>query len=144
MEDINVFNYSKLKLMNDNPSKIISWITILIVVFILFLIFGIFLKFHTYSNYIGYIDISDNYNLKIIVDEKSFPIKNNYKLYIDNKKYDYKIVLIEKQVGYYEVLINCKIDDALLINNNILTITFQKEKTSLIKEIIKKFKKGLI
>lgn len=144
MENINVFVYSKLKLINDRPTKVVSWITILIITFILFLIISIFLKFHIFSRHIGYIELNNNYNLKIIVDDKSFPIKSNYKLYIDNKKYEYKILSVEKQIGYYEILVSCNLDDDLLINNNIVTITFQKEETTLIKEIIKKLKKGLI
>ena len=80
MENINVFVYSKLKLINDRPTKVVSWITILIITFILFLIISIFLKFHIFSRHIGYIELNNNYNLKIIVDDKSFPIKSNYKL----------------------------------------------------------------
>ena len=144
MEDINVFNYSKLKLMNEKPSKIVSWLTILAIIFILFTIFSIFLKINLYSQHLGYIEINDNYNLKIIIEDKDFPVKNNYKLYIDNKNYDYKIININKQVGYYELLVNCNIDENLLINNNLVTIKFQRGQTTIIKELIKKLKKGLI
>lgn len=142
MENINVFNYSKLKLMNEKPSKIISWITILSIIIVLFIIFSVFFKYHLYSSHVGYID--NNYNLIIIVNNNSFPIKKNYKLYIDNKKYKYKIKNINKQKGYYEILIECKLDDDLLIKNNIITITLKKEQTTLMKELIKKLKKGLI
>lgn len=144
MEDINVFNYSKLKLMNEKPSKIVSWLTILAIIFILFTIFSIFLKINLYSQHLGYIEINDNYNLKIIIEDKDFPVRNNYKLYIDNKNYDYKIININKQVGYYELLVNCNIDENLLINNNLVTIKFQRGQTTIIKELIKKLKKGLI
>lgn len=141
MDDINVFNYSKLKLTDENPSKIISWITILSIMFILFIVFSIFFQYNIYSTYIGYIE---NDNIRIIINDNSFPIKNNYKLFIDNKKYNYKILNLEKNNGYYELLVKCNIDKTLLINNNIVTVNFQKEKTTLMKEIIKKLKKGLV
>ena len=144
MDNINVFNYSKLKLMNEGPSKLVSWLTIIISLLILFLIFSIFFKYNIYSSHVGYIEISGNYNLKVIVDDKAFPIKNNYKLFIDNKNYKYKVVNIVKQVGYYELLINCNLDSYLLINNNIVTVRFQKEKTTIFKELEKKITKGLI
>ena len=67
-----------------------------------------------------------------------------YKLFIDNKNYKYKVVNIVKQVGYYELLINCNLDSYLLINNNIVTVRFQKEKTTIFKELEKKITKGLI
>lgn len=141
MEDINVFNYSKIKLMNERPSKIVSWNTILFIILILFIIISIFLKYHIYSDYVGYID---NNNIRIIIDNKSFPVKNNYKLYIDNKKYQYEIINIEKKNEYYELLIKCNLNKSLLINNNVIKVTFQKETTTFMKEIIKKLKRGMV
>lgn len=141
MEDINVFVFSKLKLMNEKPSKVISWITILCFLVIIFLIINIFFKYNVYSNYIGY--IKDN-NIRIIMDDNSFPIKKDYKLYIGKKKYDYKVLNIEKKEEYYELLINCKLDKKLLIDNNILMVRFKIKKTTLFRIIVDKIKKGLI
>ena len=144
MENIDAFEYSKLKLINENPSKVISWITILIVTLVLFLIFSIFLKYNIYKNYIGYIDINDNYNLKIYVDQSSFPLNKKDKLYINNKKYKYKIIKINLLDNYYEILIDCKLDKNLLINNNIINLRFKKGSTTLITEIINKLKEELM
>ena len=144
MENIDVFAFSKLKLMNDKPSRIVSWITILVVFVIFFVVLGIFLNFNIYSSYIGYVEINNDYNLRIIINDKSFPINKNYKLYIDNKRYSYKITKIEKSNGYYELLVNCKLDENLLINNNILTVRFKKYSTTLMKEMLKRIKKGMV
>ena len=144
MENINVFAYSKLKLMNEKPSKIITWINILLLSLILFIILSIFLKYNIYSTHIGYIEITDNYNLKVIVDNTSLPIKKNYKLYIDNKQYNYKIIKIDKLSGYSEILISAKLDNKVLINNNIVTVRFKKNKTTIMNELIKKIKKGMV
>lgn len=142
MEDINAFEYSKLKIMNERPSKIVSWITILIILFVILLIISLLFKFNIYQNNIGYID--NNYNLRIIINDSSFPISKKYKLYIDNKRYKYKIIKIEKKDRYYELLIKCKLNKELLISNNIITVRFKKGETTLMKELIKKIKKGMV
>lgn len=144
MESINAFEYSKLKLLNENPPKVISWITILILFVILGLFFSVFFQFYIFSTYTGYIDTNDDYNIRVVVDKDIFPIKDNYELYIDNKKYDYEIINIDYYNGYYEVFIDCNLDDEILVNNNIVTVRFQKYKTTLIKEFIKKIRKGLM
>ena len=143
MEEIDVFAYSKLKIMNEKPSKIISWITILATLFFTLLIISIFFKYHLYSNYIGYVQIDNKYNIKVIIDDELPTLNKDYKLYINNHKYKYKIVEINKQVGYYEMYIKCDLDKSILINNNIITVRFKKEQTTLIRELIKKFKKGM-
>lgn len=143
MEEIDVFAYSKLKIMNEKPSKIISWITILATLLFTLLIISILFKYHLYSNYIGYVQIDNKYNIKVIIDDELPTINKEYKLYINNQKYKYKIVEINKQVGYYEMYIKCDLDKSLLINNNIITVRFKKEQTTLIRELIKKFKKGM-
>ena len=144
MESINAFEYSKLKLLNENPPKVISWITILILFVILGLFFSVFFQFYIFSTYTGYIDTNDDYNIRVVVDKDIFPIKDNYELYIDNKKYDYEIINIDYYNGYYEVFIDCNLDDEILVNNNIVTVRFKKYKTTLIKEFIKKIRKGLM
>ena len=144
MESINAFEYSKLKLLNENPPKVISWITILILFVILGLFFSVFFQFYIFSTYTGYIDTNDDYNIRVVVDKDIFTIKDNYELYIDNKKYDYEIINIDYYNGYYEVFIDCNLDDEILVNNNIVTVRFQKYKTTLIKEFIKKIRKGLM
>ena len=72
------------------------------------------------------------------------PIKKNYKLYIEGKRYEYEIVDIKEYDNYYELFIKCKVDKNLLINNNLLTLNFVKNKTTLMNEIIKKIKKGMM
>lgn len=144
MESINAFEYSKLKLMSEEPSKVVSWIFVLIVLLFLFIIFSLFFRFNIFSSYIGYVDINNNYNLRVIIDDASFPINKNNKLYIDNKRIDYKIINIEKMNGYYELLIDCKLDNELLINNNIIKLRFQKYTTTFMKELLKRLKKGMV
>ena len=143
MEEINAFSYSKLKIMEEKPLIIKYWINTLIIILVLFIILSTKVHYKVYSNYIAYIENNNSYNLKIIINDYNFPIKKNYKLYIDNKKYNYKIISIEAKEGYYELLIRCNIEKNLLINNNIITVRFETKKTTLAKELIEKIKKGM-
>lgn len=144
MENINTFKYSKMRMMNEQPSKIISWLTILIILLFIFILISFFYHFDVYSTVIGYVDINDEYNLRIIIDKKMFPIKKDYELYINNKKYSYKIVDIKEEQQYYQILINCDLESELLINNNIITINLKKGKTTLINELKNQIKKGMV
>ena len=143
MENLNAFNFSKMKLLNEKPSKIISWITILCILSLVFILISILFKINKYYITYGYVEIKDNYNLKIIIDKSSFPIKKNYKLYIEDNKYDYKIININEMDLYYEILVYCNLDNELLINNNILKIKFEIGTTTLMKEFKEKIKKGM-
>lgn len=141
MEDINVFVFSKLKLMNERPSKVKSWIIIIGILFVMFLIASMFIRIKIYSKNVGYVD--DNI-IRIVLNKDSFPINKNNKLYIGNKQYKYKVLKIESSNGYYELLIDCKIDKKLHIKNNIITVRFKKGEKTLWKIIVEKLKKGLV
>ena len=75
MEDLNTFNYTKMKLLTDKPSKVISWITILCILSLVFILISILFKINKYLNTIGYVEINEDYNLKIIIEKSSLPIK---------------------------------------------------------------------
>lgn len=144
MEEIKAFEYSKMKVIKDNPSKIISWITILILLLVIFLIISIFFHFSIFKEYIGFIDISDNYDIRVMVDRSFFPVNSEYELYIDNRKYEYQITKINHLDQYSEVFIKCKLDKKVLTDNNIINVRFKKYTTTLIKEFIKRIKKGMM
>lgn len=144
MNKIDAFKNSKMKIMYSSPSRIISWITIVLIIIISFLIISIFYKYNTYIKVISYVNINEKYNIRGIIEKKDMPIKKNYKLYIEGKRYEYEIVDIKEYDNYYELFIKCKVDKNLLINNNLLTLNFVKNKTTLMNEIIKKIKKGMM
>lgn len=142
MESYSAFEYSKLKLLSERPSHVISWITILMILLVLFLLFSIFFKYNVYEHYVGVIELENDYNLKVYVDKKIFPLKKDYKLYLDNKKIKYKIVKVNDAGMYQELLLDCKLDDNIMMNNNIVNVKFKKYQTTFLKEIIKKLRKG--
>lgn len=141
MDKIDVFKNSKMKIMYSSPSRIISWITIVLIIIVSFFIISISYRYNTYIEVISYVNINEKYNIRGIIEKKDMPIKKNYKLYIEGKRYEYEIVDIKEYDNYYELFIKCKVDKNLLINNNLVTLNFIKNKTTLMNEIIKKIRK---
>lgn len=146
MDDINIYYNSSVILERKTPKKIISWITILILLLIFILIFGFFFEYTKYEKTVGI--VKEN-TLITFID----PIKINKlnkKIIIENKKYDYTINSISEDYtilenkNYYEVILDVNLEDKYKINNNILEINIELEKTTLIKEIINFFKKGMM
>ena len=92
MDKIDIYNDSAIILEKKTPKKIISWITILIILTLIFLFLS-FLPFNLYKTKVGYVNIVDNNSYIVLpIDESDFPVHKNKKLFIKNKKYNYKIV----------------------------------------------------
>lgn len=144
MDNINVFKNSKMCIMYKNPSKIISWISIVSIFTFIFIIISLFYKFNVYISVISYVDNKDKYNIKAIVDRKTMPFKKNYELYIEGKKYEYEVIEIKEYDTYYEMYLNCNLDKELLINNNPITLNFVKRKSTLMNEFIRKIKEEMM
>lgn len=138
MDNLDIYNDSAIILDRKTPKKIISWITILIILITLFFFFS-FLPFNIYKPLVGYVDIVDNSSYLILdVNYSDFPINKNNELYIKNKKYNYKIVIIEDN----KLILKINLDNNLKIQNNIVTANILKERTTLFKIIKNKIKKG--
>ena len=144
MESMDVFKNSKMRLMNEQPSKIFSWITILFILMFLFIIIGFSYHFNVYKKALGYVEIGDKYNLRVIVSDDLIPLRKDYELFIENKKIDYEVIDIQNINQYYQVFLKSDIDENLLIDNNIITINFRKYQITLIDAIIRKIKKGMV
>ena len=138
VDKIDIYNNSAIILDEKTPKNIVSWITILIILFVLFIVFS-FIPFNVYKPYIGYIDIKNDDSYFISKLEYSdFPVIKNKKLYIKGKNYKYEIISIEQN----NLILKIDLDDNLKIQNNILTISILKNRTSLFEIIGKKLKKG--
>ncbi len=146
MDNIDIFNNSSIILYRKVPKKIISWITILTLFTLFIIIFGTFIKFKKYENTLGI--VKDNTLTVLITPDKLDKLKN--KLLIKNKEYEFSIKSISKDYiisdnkNYYEIILNITLDDNYKINNNILEISIELEKTTLLKETINFFKKGMM
>lgn len=138
MDNLDIYKDSSIILDRAIPSKIISWITILIALILLFIVFS-FLPFNIYKSMIGEVNIVDNDSYIILSQEYSdFPVNINNKLYIKDKKYNYEVVKIEED----KTIIKVDIEDDLKIQNNIVIINILKNRTTLFKIIKNKIKKG--
>lgn len=138
MDKIDIYNDSAIILEKKTPKKIISWITILIILTIIFIIIS-FIPFNLYKTKVGYVNIVDNNSYIVLPNNESdFPVHKNQKLYIKDKKYNYKIVKLESD----KLILKINLDNNLKIQNNVLTLNILKYRTTLFKIIKNKIKKG--
>ena len=111
---------------------------ILIILTFIFLFLS-FLPFNLYKTKIGYVDIVDNNSYIVLpIDESDFPVHKNKKLFIKNKKYNYKIMKLESD----KLILKINLDNNLKIQNNIVKLNILKDRTTLFKIIKNKIKKG--
>ena len=138
MDKLDIYNDSAIILDKKIPKKIISWITILIILMILFVVFS-FVPFNIYKTFVGYIYIEDNNSYVVLsINESDFPINKNNKLYIQNKKYDYEVVMIQED----KLVLNINLDDNLKIQDNQVILNILKNRTTLFEIIKNKIKRG--
>lgn len=137
-DSIDIYNNSALILNTKTPSFIKSWIIILIILSLLFIIIS-FVHFNVYGSYYGRVIIDDNKSyIKLTLDKSDFPINKNNKLYIKKDKYKYKVLDIQDN----NVLLDVKLKKDIKLNNNIVLVNILKDRTTLLKIIKNKIKKG--
>lgn len=139
MNDIDIYNNSKLIIESKMPKRVISWVIILIVLScLLIILFSI--SFNIYKSYFGEIIKEDNnFYLNLYLDESDFPISKKSSIYIKDKKYDYRIIDINDGILRLEV----DLDDEILIANNMVTVNVVSKRTTILKLVLSKIKKGL-
>lgn len=150
MEHISVFDNSEI-IMRRTNFKIIIYNTILFISLIIFVFLICFKNYHSYYNLKALVIKNEHeYYLKTLVLETDIDKINNTTLIIDNKEHKYKIKSISKEYlvdenynKYYEVLLTCRIDKSLQINNNVIDINIKLPKTTYIKNLFKQMKKGM-
>ena len=150
MNNIDIFYNSEIILRKKSFKIKYYMISMFILIGALF----IFITFFEYTSYINLKAIvkkdNDGYYLKTLIQEQNFNDINKNYLIINDKKYKYKIknisegyILDENYNKYYEVLLEKKINSNLIIDNNIVDINIEKNKTTILKQIIEKIKKGM-
>lgn len=150
MNNIDIFYNSEIILRKKSFKIKYYMISMFILIGALF----IFITFFEYTSYINLKAIvkkdNDGYYLKTLIQEQNFNDINKNYLIINDKKYKYKIknisegyILDENYNKYYEVLLETKINSNLIIDNNIVDINIEKNKTTILKQIIEKIKKGM-
>lgn len=150
MNNIDIF-YNSETILRRKSFKIKCYI---ISIFILLIVLLLFISCFKYNPYLKLkaivIKENNSYYLKTLVTQEQVNDINQNNLIINDKKYKYKIknmsneyILDEKYNKYYEVLLEAQIETKLVINNNIIDINIEKPKTTFLKQIIEKIKKGM-
>lgn len=150
MSDIDMF-YNCEIILQRKSFKIQIYTITLIVLFIIFLSILCFYKYQPYYNLKATIlTEGSNYYLKTLILEGDINNINNNHLIINGQTSKYQVesisteyLLDENYNKYYEVLLKTKIDNKLIINNNIVDINIKLPKTTLLKQISEKIKKGM-
>ena len=151
MNNIDIFYNSEI-ILRRKSFKIKYYIISMISLLIGLLLFISLFKYNPYIN-LNAIIIKDNnsYYLKTLVELEQINNINQENLIINDKKYKYKVknisenyILDEKYNKYYEVLLESNIDSKLVIGNNIIKVSIEMPKTTLLKQIIKRIKKEVV
>lgn len=151
MDNINIFDNSTIIMMRKTPSKIFVWIVVIIIGLIVFLSLSIFYRYNKYLNYIGTIVEEDTqYYIKIFIEEDKLVAFSNNILLIDNKEIEYKVKNISKNyyltpqsVKMHEVVLKCKLNQQLMIDNNMVQLRFKMPQTTAMHDFIENIKKEL-
>jgi len=126
----NNFSY----ILNRKSKSILIFILCLVISLILFLIISFKYQYNKYLSYYGY--IIDEY-VSMYLDEETLVYLNNSELLIDDKKYDFKIISIDKKYNldeiYYQVILD--LGELELTNNSVIKIILKTPYTTLYKEL---------
>ena len=138
VDKLDIYNNSAIILDKKTPSRIISWITILVISLILFILVS-FIPFNIYKSYLGYMYVADNDSFfTSIIEYSDFPVKKDKKLYIKGKKYDYEVISIDDS----NLVLKIYNASELEINNNIATLNILEDRTTIFNIVKNKLKKG--
>ncbi len=139
MDNLDIYNNSRVILEKNAPKSIVSWITILCILLILLIIF-FSIPFNVYKSYGGYISVyNHNSYLNLFITKGDFPIHKNSKLYIKNDKYNYEVIEIEDD----KVILKVNLKDEINIDNNVVLVNILSNRTTVFEILKNKIKKGL-
>lgn len=129
--------------------KVIIWNYLAFIFLILLLIFVTFYKIDNILEYEAQVLVTDNIEVVFYAKDDDLNKLKNKTLYVNKKQVTYDIKSYSKDYyiasdgkNYKQVVINCNIDDNLKINNNIINLKFKVGKTTIMKYIIKHFKRS--
>lgn len=149
-DTIDIYNNSSVIYFRKNDIIIPFWITLLLIGSIIFVVISCFYKYTLYNIYYGKIINVDKDNyLYLEVDEDFISIKNRNHLEINDDDYNCHLIdlsdkyYILNNKKYWNVSYECDLPEELNVNENLVKVRIDKRKTTLLKEIILKVRKGL-
>ena len=139
-----IYNNFPYILNNKTSKAIIAWLIMLIISLTVFLLAACNYNYYKYQTYLGYIkNIDNSFYVSFYVQEDDVGKLANYELSIDDETLDFKIISISNQYylidnsPFYEVVIETKLNNQYLIENNIIDLVFKTRQTTLYQEIRK-------
>lgn len=124
-------------------------IYIFISLFIIMFIF-LFITFYPYYKFKNVIGIVNDNNIILYLTDEEISKLDSKKLYFNEQYQDYNISYINSNYEVFnnkivkQVLIKTKMKDKQNINNNIVNLKFVDKKSTLLSEVIKNIKKGIV
>ena len=137
MIDIDEYKNSKVLFISKNSFSN-NWIIVLLTIFVVIIIFS-FIPFNIYKNYKGLVTLEGKQSyINLMLESSDFPINKFNKLYINGILYEYSIEEISENI----VKIKTNLKENIKLQNNILLVSVLKDRTTLIKIVEEKIKKG--
>lgn len=145
MENIKFYLHPNV-ITKKRPSSEILWWIIIHIVFLLFLIglsacYKIEKKIHYQGSYQGN-------SIRVLVDKRFFELLTD-KVRLKGKAYQYQVCKVEivayeeGKASLWEVQISLDLQEEWKIENNQFQLSFVKEETTILKQILKNIKKGM-
>ena len=135
--------HSNIILHKEPPHYMIYWLILHFVLLFLLVLLASIYPIETKLEFIGYYQ---NNEVRTVVDNNFFLLSEN-KLIIQNTTYSYVVKKIEP-IAYeegnavlWEVSITLDLPDNWKIDNHRFEISFVKSKTTILKQIVQKFRK---
>ena len=142
--DINDLKNQEINMLRKVPSKFYSFTVIIIMTILIFIIVGNCIYYSKSQKYAATIilqgsDIYFNTNISF----KTLSELDDYKLIIENKEYDFKLVNFEQNNTDNNYNITFKVDNFNVSDDKYIILSFKTKKTTLFKEIYEKIKEDL-
>ncbi len=150
LDCIDIFNNSAVIYLRKSSSKIVSWISILLIGSLLFSWILLFYNYETYNVYYAKVVKNDEENyISMSVDETFIELQNRNFLEINSEEYKCHLMSMSdnyyllNEHKYWQTTFECELPEQLNINENVIEVKVDKGKTTLFKQIINKIRKGM-
>lgn len=132
-------------LIIKEPTRIYSFTTILLIFIIVFIILGSLFSYNKSTNYVATIINEEELYFKVTISNADLKEIDKSTLIIENKKYNFHIINIEKNDydNNYNILLSINLNINNLQDQKYIIFTLKKEKTTFFKEILKRIKEDL-
>lgn len=139
--------YDNKYFINNKKCDIATiWLMILIIFLLVFLNISFNYRYKNYEQYLGYVKkIEEDFKVVIYVLEEEVSSVSNYEMIVEGFKYNFEIESISEEfylinnLKHKEMILDVNLNKNLLIENNVINITLEKEYETL----YIKLKKGI-